>query len=217
MVCQNIQVLIFQYAIVLAVAFILQFCAAAAALIYYGWAFDWNADALSFKMKNKYHLQDDDITHAIDELQKHYKCCGAWDYHDWQHSGFENNSKSFANENSDKPSIVPNSCCIGPHADCGKIIHPSNIYYKVIDRSIMFWFSFTSVVAFEVKFSSIYECADRSASSCLIWILYFALLYYIWLYLKNLFPSSKYFTLNPFYYLVQAFTVCVYFKVVMTV
>nr|CDS27217.1 cd151 antigen [Hymenolepis microstoma] len=118
------------YAIVLAIAFILHLCVAAVALLYYHFAMNWNAETLFNKMKNEYHLQDNDVTHAVDELQKQYKCCGSWSYHDWQWSGFENNSKLETSENSKKPSIVPNSCCIGLYPECGKIIHPSNIYYK---------------------------------------------------------------------------------------
>ncbi|KAM3183460.1 hypothetical protein ACTXT7_010302 [Hymenolepis weldensis] len=129
-----------EYAIVLAIALILQFCAAAAALIYYRLALNWNAEALSYRMKNEYHLHDNDIARSVDELQKQYKCCGAWNYHDWQWSGFENNSKLALSENSKKPSIVPNSCCIGPYPECGKIIHPSNIYYKTQIDINNFWF-----------------------------------------------------------------------------
>ncbi|VDL61634.1 unnamed protein product [Hymenolepis diminuta] len=129
-ISRNVPPILRLYAIVLTIALILQFCAAAAALIYYRLALNWNAEALSYRMKNEYHLHDNDITRSVDELQKQYKCCGAWNYHDWQWSGLENNSKLAVSENSKTPSIVPNSCCIGPYPECGKIIHPSNIYYK---------------------------------------------------------------------------------------
>ncbi|VDN96005.1 unnamed protein product [Rodentolepis nana] len=118
------------YAIVLAIALILHLCVATAALLYYHFGMQWNAEALSNIMKNEYHLQDNDVTRAVDELQKQYKCCGSRNYHDWQWSGFENNSKLVTRENSSKPSIVPNSCCIGFYPECGKLTHPSNIYYK---------------------------------------------------------------------------------------
>lgn len=120
-----------QYAIILALALILQFCAAAAAVVYYKLAYGWNTDVLIKKMNHEYHLADTDTTRAVDELQKQYRCCGARNYRDWHGTGFEINSKITLNRTSTIPSIVPNSCCIGPHAECGKIIHPSNIYYKV--------------------------------------------------------------------------------------
>ncbi|CDS42481.1 tetraspanin [Echinococcus multilocularis] len=118
------------YATILALALILQFCAAAAAVIYYKLAYGWNADALILKMNNEYHLADTDTTRAVDDLQKQFRCCGARNYRDWHGTGFEIKSKIPLNKTSTITSVVPSSCCIGPHAECGRIIHPSNIYYK---------------------------------------------------------------------------------------
>lgn len=71
-----------QYAIILALALILQFCAAAAAVVYYKLAYGWNTDVLIKKMNHEYHLADTDTTRAVDELQKQYRCCGARNYRD---------------------------------------------------------------------------------------------------------------------------------------
>ncbi|VDM36221.1 unnamed protein product [Hydatigera taeniaeformis] len=106
------------------------FCAATAAVVYYKLAYGWNTDALISKLHNEYHLADAVAARAVDDLQKQFRCCGARDYRDWYGTGFEITSKITSNRTSTIPSIVPNSCCIGPHAECGKIIHPSNIYYK---------------------------------------------------------------------------------------
>ncbi|XP_046394437.1 CD151 antigen-like [Ischnura elegans] len=70
-------------------------------------------------------------THAIDEMQREYKCCGAIRFEDWEFSPWykelklKHKSVKLRHEKFNK---VPDSCCITESFLCGKSNHPSNIF-----------------------------------------------------------------------------------------
>lgn len=55
------------------------------------------------------------------------QCCGVKSFEDWQYSVWKQ-------ETGEKPVRVPDTCCLSPNINCGKSIHPSNIYYAVSDN-----------------------------------------------------------------------------------
>uniref|UniRef100_T1JK25 Tetraspanin n=1 Tax=Strigamia maritima TaxID=126957 RepID=T1JK25_STRMM len=63
-------------------------------------------------------------TDAIDDMQRQYKCCGAFSHEDWQYSKWQ---KSLSDQ-VEPHNLVPESCCISKRHNCGSIVHPSNIY-----------------------------------------------------------------------------------------
>lgn len=70
-------------------------------------------------LQSKYGEDDNEgTTDAFNLIQKEQKCCGWYNYTDWQKSKFANGSHS----------VVPDSCCKNAKENCGKSISSDNIY-----------------------------------------------------------------------------------------
>ncbi|XP_067937449.1 CD151 antigen-like isoform X2 [Watersipora subatra] len=57
------------------------------------------------------------VSSAIDKIQTRYKCCGANYYTDWKMNKFIQALNT----------STPDSCCITPVPNCGRVDHPSNL------------------------------------------------------------------------------------------
>lgn len=110
------------YAIFLLLIFLMELAAGVVAYIYNDKLHDELTTSLSETFTTNYQF-DDGITSSIDSLQKEWKCCGAGEYADWQQS-------RWIIENPDIPNKVPDSCCITILETCGRMDHPSNIWWN---------------------------------------------------------------------------------------
>ncbi|XP_002167178.1 CD151 antigen isoform X1 [Hydra vulgaris] len=72
-------------------------------------------------------------TKAIDRLQINYKCCGDVDYKSWERSSWARKNESNI--------LVPDSCCITPSENCGRRVHPSNIWRNDLEDKTLGCFS----------------------------------------------------------------------------
>lgn len=70
---------------------------------------------------NEQYYVNEEVTLAVDSMQKEFRCCGGTSYSDWRESTW------FEMSFQDRP--VPDSCCKTVTMGCGARDHPSNIWY----------------------------------------------------------------------------------------
>ncbi|XP_020900158.2 CD151 antigen, partial [Exaiptasia diaphana] len=110
--------IILQYIIMLVLIFILEISTGLVAIIYRSQISDELLNGIRGKI-NQYGFADD-VTEAIDELQKKYHCCGDISANSWNTTAWKQSELSGNN-------TVPDSCCKTFSNRCGVRDHPSNI------------------------------------------------------------------------------------------
>lgn len=117
---QENRCLIVLYTFMLLLIFLLEAVAGVIAYIYEEQVLNELQSSLNESFVTNYKF-DEARTHAIDDLQRKFDCCGASNYSDWRYS-------KWLIENPKEKKKVPDTCCRTETLNCGVRDHPSNIY-----------------------------------------------------------------------------------------
>lgn len=120
-VCRLHRCFLLMYTFLLLFIFLMEAVAGIIAYVYEEQVWHELADSLNTTFIESYGV-DASRTEAINDMQRSFKCCGANGFEDWKHS-------VWLHKNSRTRNKVPDSCCKTIGTGCGKLDHPSNIYY----------------------------------------------------------------------------------------
>lgn len=110
------------YFILLLCIFLLEVLAGILAYIYYQQLSGELKQNLKDTMTLKYKQPGEEkVTNAVDKLQQEFKCCGSNNSEDWSDSIWIKSPQANGRK-------VPDSCCKTITEECGRRVHPSNIY-----------------------------------------------------------------------------------------
>ncbi|KAL5006583.1 hypothetical protein ScPMuIL_015389 [Solemya velum] len=116
------------YAICLLVIMLLEAVAGVLAYMYESMIREELTRNLNRTMSQEYTF-DQDITNAVDEMQRQFKCCGAESFKDWKYSMWLKTDNNTSNK-------APDSCCITESKHCAASDHHSNIHYDSCRSSL---------------------------------------------------------------------------------